>query len=200
MVESEPLSCSFFREMSNCAYSWFLKRTVPNGSLQPHAFREAAGPHWCHFQVQRLMLFSPSTPLAHFCTHLRKVRHLVNAYFNSSSFPRGLLPVMLRLWSLCFKRAPEWEGSWGVGPGRQLTTWNWLLVEIRMGWPYEDCGIIDNCKRSKLFLFCSEVMKIMSCYNINFFHATKEWKSNICVLTCVKSFIFLLFQNRLHIP
>lgn len=43
-----------------------------------------------------------------------------------------------------------------------------------MGWPYEDCGIIDNFKRSKLFLFCSEVMKIMSCYNINFFHATKE--------------------------
>ena len=113
---SEPLSFFFFHKKSNSVYSWFFKRTVTHSEKrQDHTGVILKRRGWW-------AAWSPSSPLAHVSTHLRKVHHLVSAYFNFSYFLRGLLPVLPRLWSLCFQWAPR--------TGGELGSWRWASVKI----------------------------------------------------------------------
>lgn len=85
------------------------------------------------------------------------------------------------LWSLHFKRALTiWRELVLLDLSYDSYFEGYLFAEIRMYWPYDDCRIIENFRRSTFSLF-SQVMKIMFYCNINF-HTTKEGKNNIWML------------------
>lgn len=132
-----------------------------------------------HLQMQRIMTHViPQYSFTNFFSlhpHAVKMPSLAGNY-NLSYLSRWLSLWSSGLWSSYFKGNPECEGSWyfltSVKVAISKVIFFWDRNVLALWWSFT-----EKFERANCLCFSCQVMKIMSCYNINFFHTTKEWKN-----------------------